>query len=71
MFCRVCQKYNKSTERIVFISSPCLFYRKDKLYEHQKSEGHADAAIAESHAVAAKWSGGIRAAIDTQVSLKT
>ena len=59
MFCKLCQKHNKSTKRMVFISSPCVLFRKDKLHEHQKTQGHADAVIAESHAVAAKCSGGI------------
>ena len=70
MFCKLFRKYNKSTKRMVFISNPCVLFRKDKLHEHQKSQGHADAVIAESHAIAAKCSGGIRAAIDNQVSLK-
>lgn len=70
MFCKLCQKYNRSTKRMVFISSPCVFFRKDKLHDHQKSQGHAEAVLAESRAAAAKCSGGIRAAIDKQVSLK-
>ena len=63
MFCKLCQKYNKSTKRMVFITSPCVLFRKDKLHEHQKTQGHADSVIAESHAVAAKCSGGFRAVI--------
>ena len=55
---------------MVYISSPCVLFRKDKLHEHQKTLGHIDAVKAESHAAAAKCSGGIRAAIDSQVSLK-
>lgn len=70
MFCRLCQKYNKSSKRMVFITSPCVFFRKDKLHEHQKPQGHADSVIAESHAVAAKCSGGLRAVVDKQVSLQ-
>ena len=70
MFCRLCQKHNKTTKRMVFIRSPCVLFRKDKLHEHQKTQGHIDAVKAESHAAAAKCSGGIRAAIDSQVSLK-
>ena len=70
MYCTLCQKHNKSTKRMVFITTPCVLYRKDKLHEHKKSRGHADAVIAESHAVAAKSSGGIRTAIDRQISLK-
>ena len=48
---------------MVFISSPCVLFRKDKLHEHQKTLSHIDAVKAESHAAAAKCSGGIRAAI--------
>ena len=55
---------------MVFIRSRCVLFRKDKLHEHQKTQGHIDAVKAESHAAAAKCSGGIRAAIDSQVSLK-
>ena len=64
MYCTLCQKHNKSTKRKVFITTPCVLYRKDKLHEHQKSRGHADAVFAESHAVASKSSDGIRTAID-------
>ena len=67
MFCRLCKKHNKSTKRMVFISSPCVL---DKLHEHQKSQGHIDAVKAESHAAAAVCSGGIRATIESQISLK-
>ena len=70
MFCRLCQKYNKTIKRMVFISSPCVLFRKDKLHEHQKTLGQIDAVKAESRAAAAKCSRGIRAAIDVQVSLK-
>lgn len=70
MFCKLCQKYNRSSKRMVFITSPCVLFRKDKLHEHQKTQGHADSVIAESHAAAAKCSGGVRAAVDKQVSLK-
>ncbi len=48
MFCKLCQKYSKCTKRMVSISSPCILFRKDKLHEHQNTQGHADAVIAES-----------------------
>ena len=55
MFCKLCQKYSKSTKRMVFITSPCVLFRKDKLHEHQKTLGHANSIIAELHAVAANF----------------
>lgn len=67
MFCRL---RKKSTKRMVFISSPWVLFRKDKLHEHQKSQGHIDAVKAESHAAAAMCSGGIRAIVESQISLK-
>ena len=53
---------------MVFISSPCVSFQKDKLHEHQKTQ--ADAIIAESYTVAAKCSGGIRATMNNQICLK-
>ena len=69
MYCELCRKHNK-TIRTTWVNAPCRMFRKDKLREHQASQRHADSLVAESHALAAKRSGGIRAAVEQQVALK-
>ena len=55
---------------MVWITIPCHQFRKDKLLEHQRSKCHVDAAQMEALAIAARRSGGIRSAMDEQVSLQ-
>ena len=48
----------------------CRLFRRDKLREHQASTRHADSVVCESHAIAARSTGGIQAAMEKQVALK-
>ena len=63
MFCALCRKHNQTTKRMVWIEVLCCLLRKDKLREHQLSKCHMDSICAESHAAAAKFTGGIRSAL--------
>lgn len=70
MYCELCQKHNTSVRNTVWVNIPCRLFRRDKIRDHEASQRHTDSLVTESHAVAAKRSGGIRAAIEKQVSLK-
>ena len=70
MFCVLCRKHNQSTKRMVWIEIPCRLFRKDKLIQHQRTKCHMDSVLAESHAAASKVTGGIRAALQEQVSMQ-
>ena len=70
MFCILCRKHNQSTKRMVWIEIPCRLFRKDKFIQHQRTKCHMDSVLAESHAAASKVTGGIRAALQEQVSMQ-
>lgn len=70
MYCSLCQKHNTTIRSTPWVNTPCRMFRRDKLREHQASKRHADSVVSESHAVAAKSTGGIRAAMEQQVVLK-
>jgi hypothetical protein len=66
MVCSLCRKHNQTTKRMVWLEIPCRLFRKDKLLQHQRM----DAILSESHAVASRVSGGIRSALQEQVSMQ-
>ena len=68
MFCVLCCKHNQSTKRMVWIEILCRLFRKDKLIQHQRTKCHMDSVLAESHAAPSKVTGGIRAALQEQVT---
>ena len=70
MLCSLYRMHNETSKRMVWISIPCRLLCKDKLREHERSQCHQDAVLAESIAVAAKHSGGIAASMEQQVSLQ-
>ncbi len=70
MYCTLCQRHNKSSRRMVWIATPYTNYRRDKVTKHETSQCHMDAVPAESKAADAQISGGIRTALDQQVSMK-
>ena len=70
MLCALCRKHNESSKKMVWLTIPCKFFRKDKLREHERSQCHADAVKAEAMAIAARHSGGIRAYVEEQVCLQ-
>ena len=70
MLCSVCAKHKESSKRMVWITVPCKFFRKDKLCEHKRSQCHVDATKAEAMAVAFGRPGGVCACIEEQVSLE-
>ena len=37
-FCSICQKHNKSSSSMVWITIPCKHLHKDKIREHEKSQ---------------------------------
>ena len=57
-------------KRMVWTSFSCQQFRKDKLFEHQRSKSHADAAQMEATAIAARRTGGIHAVVGEQVCLQ-
>ena len=70
MYCSLCRKHNQTTKRMVWIEIPCRLFRKDKLLQHQRSKCHMDSILAESHAAASRVTGGIRSALQEQVSMQ-
>ena len=70
MVCSLCRKHNQTTKRMVWIELPCRLFRKDKILQHQQSKCHMDSILAESHAAASRVSGGIRSALQEQVSMQ-
>ena len=70
MYCSLCQKHNTTIRSTPWVNIPCRMFHRDKLREHQALKRHADSVVSESHAVAAKSTGGIRAAMEQQVALK-
>ena len=73
MFCSVCQRHNKSAasnSKMVWISIPCRQFRQDKLREHEKTKIHTEAMKSEALAATARRTGGIRAALEDQVTLQ-
>ena len=70
MVCSLCCKHNQTTKRMVWIELPCRLFRKDKILQHQRSKCHMDSILAESHATASRVSGGIRSALQEQVSVQ-
>ena len=73
MFCSVCQRHNKSAaskSKMVWISIPCRQFRQDKLREHEKTKIHTEAMKSEALAAIARRTGGIRAALEDQVTLQ-
>ena len=70
MLCSVCGKHKESSKRMVWITVPCKFFRKDKLCEHEWSQCHVDATKAEAMVVATRRSGGICACMKEQISLE-
>ena len=70
MLCSVCARHKESSKRMVWITVPCKFFRKDKLREHERSRCHVDATKAKGIAVASRRSAGVRACIEEQVSLE-
>ena len=70
MFCTLCQKYNQVTKRKSWIEIPCCLFRRDKIREHQRSKCHLDSVQAESLAASAKVTGGIKSALQNQVTVQ-
>ena len=60
----------QTTKRMVWIEIPCHLLRKDKILQHQRSKCHMDSILTESHAAASRVSGGIRSALQEQLSMQ-
>lgn len=69
MFCLLFQKH-KTSSKMVWTSLPCKQFRKDKLRDHELSKCHSEAVRCDACAASSRKTGGIKEAIEDQVSIQ-
>ena len=73
MYCKLCQKFdvkNRQNQSKIWNTEPCTTLRKDMLARHEASAMHKEAVEQERACQIVKAQGGIREAVQSQVTLQ-